>query len=124
MVLAPSLAYATNESSYKYGYDNVPVIAKCEARSVLTNNGDDCARGEITPGWACVVDKSTPAVTNNTACNDGFVNGFVHWCAGDMKGCAAVIKSGNFSFNSTEYDKQQMLDTKPGQPTLFPYESG
>jgi hypothetical protein len=90
----------------------------------LTNNGDDCARGEITPGWTCVVDKQTPVMTNTTACNDGFVNGFVHWCSGNMLGCATVIKNGDFYVNATEYYKQKELDTTPGQPTLFPYNSG
>lgn len=32
-------------------------------------------------------------MTNETACNDGYAAGFVHWCASDIKGCEGQVKA-------------------------------
>jgi hypothetical protein len=75
------LAYATNESSYKFGYTTAGEISKCTATQVLTNNGDDCNRGEPSLYWVCGTggpysDQASDngAITNKTACNDDEVS--------------------------------------------------
>jgi hypothetical protein len=112
----PALAWATNESSYNAGYKNAMQVAKCTATQVFTNNGDDCGRGEVSYYWTCGIQNPSDtgdisAVTNKTACDDGAVNGFVHWCSTDNNGCAAVIKSGGVDLNGTVYQQQLKSDT-------------
>jgi hypothetical protein len=104
------VVYATNESSYRFGYDTTVKTARCIATQIRTDNGDDCNRGIISNQWVCG-DPNNPDsdnalsispytgfhtttiyVTNQTACNDGVFNGFAHWCSTDVKGCAAIIK--------------------------------
>jgi hypothetical protein len=108
------LAYATNESSYQSGYKNAIQVSSCIATQIRTDSGDDCSRGTVSYYWGCGVDNPSDtgnisAVTNKTACNDGFINGFVHWCGTDQKGCAVVLKAG-IDVNNTVYDQQQKLD--------------
>jgi hypothetical protein len=80
LVIAPTLAYATNEGSYKLGYNTAFNAYKC----VYT---DDCDMvGSQSPvydlcalGVHSTIEK--PTVTNTTACSDGYVNGWKAWCS-------------------------------------------
>jgi hypothetical protein len=66
LLLAPTLAMATNESDYKYGYKQAQVEwVNCTAPD------DGC--GTVT------TDCFSPT-TNTTACIDGFVDGWNHVC--------------------------------------------
>jgi len=104
------VAYGTNEISYRFGYKTTVNTASCIATQIRTDNGDDCNRGIMSPTWVCGYPNDPDAdnalninpntgfytpkivVTNQTACNDGFYNGFVHWCSTDVKGCVDVLK--------------------------------
>ncbi|MGC2683922.1 MAG: hypothetical protein WA323_18845 [Candidatus Nitrosopolaris sp.] len=109
-VFCYQVAYGTNESSYNYGFKTATYASKCLAHPSFP--GDDCSRSYISPDWGCSPDSEATSnvVTNQTACNDGFVTGFVHWCASDMQGCIGQVKEGAMQFNGTAYDQQAKHD--------------
>ena len=78
-------AKATNESSYRWGYDNAVAEYKCLAH--VTPDGDCGVTTATSSGDFC-----WSHVSNATACNDGFFSGYVHWCASDMKSCINFLK--------------------------------
>ena len=60
------VVYGTNESSYKYEYQS----------GSLTY-----LYGNMEMGTACTIHQTNNAVTNATACQDGFFNGWKNWCS-------------------------------------------
>jgi hypothetical protein len=91
--LGAQLAHATNESSYKAGYwlgfNNYKCTTLDDPCSgpFASQMSNECAVGPgDVQGWA---------VTNSTACTDGYIDGFTHWCSQDTKDCAWEIKEGN-----------------------------
>jgi hypothetical protein len=101
LVIAPTLAYATNEGSYKLGYNTAFNAYKC----VYT---DDCDMvGSQSPvydlcalGVHSTIEK--PTVTNTTACSDGYVNGWKAWCSSNVKDCLDDVLNGNFPIRLTK----------------------
>jgi hypothetical protein len=81
------VAYATNESSYKHGFN----IAYNGYRCTVT---DDCS-----PPANSALDSTctnTQHVTNTTACIDGYLHGWKSWCSLDTKVCLSDVLSGTF----------------------------
>jgi hypothetical protein len=89
LVLAPTLAFATNESSYKYGYGQ----GKSEWKDCIISDSEcsdglsDCKIPVVTlaKNSQGFYDASKPInhydiVTNKTACIDGYVHGWNHLC--------------------------------------------
>jgi len=68
------VAYATNESSYKLGFNNAMVEYHCYAHTSM-KPGEDCGYIELAPSDACYT-QNNPQMTNKTVCSDGFYNGF------------------------------------------------
>ena len=72
------LAHATNESSYNWGYTGAYGIYHCAAheKEVSANNPEAaCDDGQNYYIPCGLADKG---VTNVTACNDGYRDGFAH----------------------------------------------
>jgi hypothetical protein len=79
-------AYATNESSYKYGFKNGFTDYRCmdtEGCGGPTNYAFDaeCAGG---------------VVTNSTACHDGYLDGWKSWCKSYLDDCLRNALGGSF----------------------------
>jgi hypothetical protein len=80
------IAHATNEGSYRFGY------------SAGHDDYYNCFIGDCSPpepnevGGICVV--GNQAVTNSTACVDGYVQGWQHWCKSDTKDCVEYMMEG------------------------------
>jgi hypothetical protein len=90
LLMTTTLAWATNESSYKEGFNNAFDGYNCvqtEDCDIIANNG-----GEL----ICNNQLDNPHVSNSTACIDGYVDGWKHWCNIDMKDCLADILVGYF----------------------------
>lgn len=67
VAITPAVAHATNESSYRYGFKQGEVIYHI----CITDFGDKCLDGtQVCLGH----------VDNQTACIDGYVNGWDHVC--------------------------------------------
>jgi hypothetical protein len=88
-------AYGTNESSYKIGYHYGFDSYACSTNPHSPDKGCDGPD----PSQANIVSicsgVGNPAITNSTACIDGYYNGFVHWCSADAKDCAMMVKQGD-----------------------------
>jgi hypothetical protein len=80
--LAPTLSYATNEGSYTYGYWQGSITGPQFAPGSNWNPELDNNTCHITPSSTLDNPKGAviPAVTNTTACQDGFYNGYKNWC--------------------------------------------
>jgi hypothetical protein len=74
------LAYATNESSYNYGFKqgfsdyNTPVV-NIDADDPTPNIDVQACDNSVLGG---------SALTNSTACIDGYIDGWQHWCKMDF----------------------------------------
>jgi hypothetical protein len=102
-------AHATNESSYQWGYhdgfnDYKFYIANSAGADVPSSNPTSFC--QIYHNGALV---SPNGVTNQTACHDGYVNGWRDWGKTDMKDCLDLVLGGYFR------DIHQILkdDNKP-----------
>jgi hypothetical protein len=91
------VAYGTNESSYQYGFrDAVVMYSNCAIREEV---GGNCIEyGIALPMSQChVATYHIPVqgiVTNSTACVDGYIDGWKHWCNSDAKTCASYATAG------------------------------
>ncbi|MFZ0221600.1 MAG: hypothetical protein WAM42_07890 [Candidatus Nitrosopolaris sp.] len=84
------VAYGTNESSYKYGFntaiDNltnlitVPPSWNTQVPNICDTQ-DGCPGSDDAQNY-CLTGQ-VAKVTNSTACIDGYVNGWRHWCTED-----------------------------------------
>jgi hypothetical protein len=87
MMFGAQMAHADNESSYQWGYRD-----GFDDYSYAIKYGNDFPSSNIAD-----VCKGVPeAVTNQTACTDGYVNGWKDWCMTDMKDCLEAVQSGDF----------------------------
>jgi hypothetical protein len=85
---AYQVAYGTNESSYQYGFSMA---------GFARGSGCDDTDGDCEP--SAVTNCNTTAasnVTDQTACVDGFVNGWRSHCMSDLKLCAIQVLAGIF----------------------------
>lgn len=85
---------ATTEDNYQYGY-------KVGRQGYDCSNFDaDCDNGLTSCDYGYVhgtgSGNQTFTVTNKTACFDGFVNGWEHWCNTDLALCAKYVLSNVF----------------------------
>jgi hypothetical protein len=106
-------AKATNESSYQVGfsaaysgYDCYATDPDCDAPT--TNATDECslplpsydqsAHWGLAPGFSHMQLKDVPllkdVLTNSTACEHGFIDGFVHWCSLYTIHCSRLLRDG------------------------------
>jgi len=94
VVITPTVAFARDESSYKYGYDGafgifnclthdwkVPPISDCDVQGYSFNQYDTC------------LPDAMGGMTNETACTDGNADGFAHWCVKNIAFCSKQIRA-------------------------------
>lgn len=84
----PTFTMATNESSYKLGYDGAFDIFRCLTHPQPSGSVCDDQGYTFNQYDVCINDK---ALTNQTA--DGYADGFVHWCASDLVGCSKQVRA-------------------------------
>ena len=85
--LGAQLAHATNESSYQYGF---------KMADFARGSGCDDTDGDCEPSAVSNCNTQSANVTNQTACVDGFVNGWRSQCMSDLKLCAIQVLEGVF----------------------------
>jgi hypothetical protein len=92
LLVTPAIAHATNEGSYIFGYSaGYDDYHNCFI-------GDSTRIGDCSPPsndealGICVV--GNQAVTNSTACLDGYIQGWQHWCKSDTKDCVEYMLEG------------------------------
>ena len=78
------VAYGTNESSYQWGYKSGREGYECRNYDADCNNGLGTCDIGAKLSYGIVTPPGVPhlegSVTNRTACLDGYVNGWKHWC--------------------------------------------
>lgn len=82
-------AFGTNESSYKFGYEQ----AFSDYKDASTHTGDySDVPHNYTDVYTCRTNHwnnySPPGLTNSTACRDGYLAGWKTWCKSDGLDCA------------------------------------
>ena len=93
MIFCPVVAYATDASSYNFGYawgNNNDYWLAC------TNWNSDCNSDNV----ACVGNHNNGmanAATNVTSCIIGYVEGWKDWCSNHMIPCAKLTIMGAIS---------------------------
>jgi len=103
------VAYATNESSYQVGFRAAYSGYNCyatdpECDPPTTNATDECSLplpsnyDHTLWGLAPNFPKNAPllkdVLTNSTACEHGFIDGFVHWCSLYTVHCSRLLRDG------------------------------
>jgi hypothetical protein len=88
------VAFGTNESSYRMGFTQAATDWGCLG-TPSDKPGEDCGYGYFNP-TDDVCYASNPHVDNVTACDDGYIAGYVHWCSSDQKDCVNLVKHVGF----------------------------
>jgi hypothetical protein len=86
-LIGTQYAYATNESSYQYGF---------RSADFARGSGCDDTDGDCDPSAVSNCNTQSANVTNQTACVDGFVNAWRTTCMSDLKLCAIQVLAGIF----------------------------
>jgi len=101
----------TNEHDYNVGKSLAIRVYSCrfiDGSSCDTSGNDtmECGQTHDGTGWTWL-----GHVTNTTACYDGFVAGWIHWCKTNVKHCIEQITYGTFTGSprlahmpATDYD--------------------
>jgi hypothetical protein len=101
------VAYGTNESSYQVGYKSGKEGYACSNYESDCDNGLGACQVGLKIGYNNDVRNIGGDVTNQTACDDGFVNGWKQWCNTDLSLCAKYflgnIFPGQLANNQTYY---------------------
>lgn len=87
---AAATTYGTNEGSYKYGFNNaVSDFTNCY---IGWTSSEGCfLNGHYEPIAECYVGAGPGIVTNSTACTNGYIIGWEHWCQKNTKDCVGLI---------------------------------
>ena len=91
MTLTPIIAHATNESSYKTGYNGAFDIFRCLATPTVSNECD--GQGYTFNQYDVCTTSNFRPVSNMTACADGYADGFARWCASDVIACSKQVRA-------------------------------
>jgi hypothetical protein len=97
LVLTAQTAFATNESSYQWGYKGgfgsyhcfISGPPKHEDRQCQRPGGEDFICYSL-PLLLNGTGYSTVTISNQTACHDGYVNGWKDWCKSDVANCSML----------------------------------
>ena len=98
------VVYGTNESSYKYGYkQGKDEFTNCkDSDADCTAAPDDCQSPVVwntkneTTGYYSVEHRSYDIMTNQTACMDGYSQGWEHSCKNNGIACVLLFKNYGF----------------------------
>jgi hypothetical protein len=108
--LAPILSYASNEGSYKYGFNSA--VSDYETCYQGWMGTEGCSIGSDQPISECYVGAGSGNVTNSTACTDGYMNGWKHWCNHNAKDCAELTTSDLFPGSLLSDNKTALANAK------------
>lgn len=95
LLITPAIAKATNESSYQYGYMNGslkgPGVANTSSYlAEFNNNICRLSNSSVLYYTGAII----PAVTNTTACQNGFFAGWKDWCINHAVNCVGNLTLG------------------------------
>jgi hypothetical protein len=91
LLLIPGIVLATNERSYKFGFN----LGVDDYKHCFDNDAPDCSPPNNDESLTiCVNSPVNQDVTNSTACLDGYIQGWQHWCKSDIKDCAEFTMEG------------------------------
>jgi hypothetical protein len=90
LVLAPTLAYATADSSYTLGYKTSYDWYKCYTEE---HQNEACDTPNHNIHETC---SEMSSIDNQTACVDGMVNGWIDYCKTYMNDCLRNTLYGDF----------------------------
>jgi hypothetical protein len=96
LALTAQTAFATNESSYEYGYKEAFNNYKCFITNKCEQPEDNSANSGVDyicdnlPALNKAAGFSSVTITNITACDDGYINGWKDWCKTDAFNCTAT----------------------------------
>src|SRR5215831_12488432 len=102
LLLTPALTWATNESSYKLGYDSASIIFTCISHDDKVPSESACDRQtpySFNQYDTCGYRYSPPShediltLSNMTACTDGYADGFTHWCVKNLALCEIQVRA-------------------------------
>ncbi|MGC2575030.1 MAG: hypothetical protein WA364_26260 [Candidatus Nitrosopolaris sp.] len=98
LAAAPTLAYATNEGSFISGFWSGSSTGPNNAPGQNANPSFDSNTCKLSSSDTSFTVKSEviPAVTNTTACEDGWFTGYKNWCAKNSMDCVNNITQGIF----------------------------
>lgn len=96
-MISPTVVWATNQSSYEYGYMNGSLKDPQFEQPANWNPGDVGNTCHIAPASTLNDAAIMPAVTNTTACEDGFFAGYKDWCINHAVDCVENMTMGDFS---------------------------
>jgi len=95
LLTTTTFAKATNESSYQYGYlSGSQTAPDSDPHTNSYQDSDNCGLTNASVYWNN--DGIIPAVTNTTACHNGFVVGWKIWCTNNAVDCVGNLTSGYF----------------------------
>jgi len=77
-------AFTNNQSSYKFGFD----AGFGSYQLGVTNHGEDGPPDSDTINADCISMAHLAHIINSTACFDGFLDGWTHWCGMHERDCA------------------------------------
>jgi hypothetical protein len=83
----PKVNATTNEHDYKAGFDVAVAQYSCK--------GDCQNPTDIDAVAACGIGKPLGwyTITNSTACEDGYLNGWKHWCKTNAQACVGICNT-------------------------------
>jgi hypothetical protein len=110
LAVGPTLSYATNEGSYKYGFNNA--VSDYETCYQGWTGTEGCNIGSDEPISECYVGAGPGNVTNSTACFDGYMNGWKHWCRENAKDCVGLTTADIFPGSLSSDNKTGLTGLK------------
>lgn len=123
IILAPTLSYATNESSYKHGLSSGFNDYQCTVKPVqLYNQESDC--GYPSSNFDIQTGHQTSGVTNITVCIDGYIQGWARWCKTDALTCAFDAAHNIFPSQLTVREKTMGALAWPSRSYQAAYQYG
>lgn len=113
------VAYGTNESSYRIGYNTaianltnlitVPPPGSTPENGNICDTQDGCPSSDDAQNYCMAIGVG---VTNTTACVDGYVNGWKHWCLEPYNApyCVNLVTGGAFPGSFINDNKRLLAD--------------
>jgi hypothetical protein len=124
LVITPTLIFATNESSYQAGFFSgsleSPDIDRNDANYFPQLDNSTCKLTNASVLWRGAI---LPAVTNQTACQNGFYDGWKTWCAHNAVNCVGNLTSGYLPdfLIKTHQEYQRGYAASNGSYSLCPF---
>jgi hypothetical protein len=98
MLSSSTTPWATNEDSYRYGYWRGSLTGPQNGPGANWNPNTEFDNGTCRPSPSFTLSNGIvmPAVTNTTACQNGWFSGYKDWCINHAVDCVQNITIGDF----------------------------